>query len=108
MTVNESVKELIGGKLRVLTELCYDQSLCRSDREKTSDGVASDILQIPDIKKGLELVEEAKKGREWNLDSFVDDFEIIGLTSQKCGIPMHEWWEAIRDGRISNNDFLLA
>ena len=38
-------------------------------------------------------------------EAFEDDMEAIKLTNQKYGIPMCEWWDAIRDGRISNNQF---
>lgn len=38
-------------------------------------------------------------------DAFMDDFEAISLTDKKYGIKMSEWWDAIRDGRISNNQF---
>ncbi|MBA7585414.1 hypothetical protein ES708_27393 [subsurface metagenome] len=38
-------------------------------------------------------------------EAFMDDMVAIGLTEKKYGIKMADWYDAIREGRISNNDF---
>ena len=39
------------------------------------------------------------------LTAFMDDMEAIDLTEKKYGIKMVDWYDAIREGRISNNEF---
>ena len=45
------------------------------------------------------------KDLEWRKDAFMDDMEAIGLTELKYGIKVVDWYDAIREGKISNSDF---
>ena len=60
MKVNESIREMVARKYSENVGVDFD--LLPEKYKQRNYLIADTILKIPDIKKGLELLEEAKKG----------------------------------------------